>query len=466
MTQFYLQTRWKLEGKALYYYGLRNAPDLFRNRVRVSRAQLQILQTLPRPLTEAEKVILGPLLGKQVVEEGALRSIPTELSQARFCTSCCANDFMIPGLEFDEDGRCPLCQTREDTRHLRSLLPVLEDIPRSSHSRFDAALFYTGGKDSTFLLYHLAKVKKLRILALTWEIPFMSQSARQSIENAKNAFDTVEFISHRVNNRQLREFYRALYARSGNTCACPSLAYLLFYPTLVENRVPYFLAGNEPVQMLGLYYNHMAPPIAYAFPQKKGLTALFNLGRLLTLRPPLKQGQFQTLMTMKQLAYGSGFVQRRSGYENALVANVVAALHTVPDFLPPLKRSIRRSSRSGHVPAFVHFDFDRLAGGTYNWNQVKQILTRECGWVPPEDSAKALHTSCRIEKCKDHTQFLRFYRCESKMIPFSALEMALASHNCGRSPEELRYELTHLLGFTLEPPAECALMTGFLEQTP
>ena len=227
--------------------------------------------------------------------------------------------------------------------------------------------------------------------------------------------------------------------------------------------MPYFVAGNEPVQMLGLYYNHIAPPLAYSFADNKLLTALFNIGRLLTLHPPLRQGQFQTLMTMKQLAYGDKPIKKLSGYENELVSNIVEAIHSVPELLPPFKRSIRRSSWSGNVPAFVHFDLDKIFGGTYDWNKVKDILINECGWVAPDEDKKALHTSCKIEKCKDYTQFLRFYHCKSKMIPFSALEISLASRSCGRSREETIYEMENLLGFSLEEIPECAMMRAYLE---
>ena len=460
---YHLQTRWKLEDQGLYYYGLRNKEHLFKNLVKITRKQRDIVGNLPCHLTEGQKAVLGSLLGVQVVTEDQLRPLPASLREARFCTQCCANDFVLPGLEFDAQGRCPLCQTAEETRDLVSILPVVEDIPASPEVRFDCALFYTGGKDSTYLLYYLSKVKGLRVLALTWEIPFLSDSARRSIENAKRVFDRVEFVSHRVNEADLRRFYTKLYALSENTCACPSLAYLLFYPTLVEQRVPYFLAGNEPVQMLGLYYNHMAPRLAYTFWQSRGLTALFNLGRVLTLRSPLKQGQFQTLMTMKQLAYGDSWVKKHSGYDSELVSNIVAAIQSVPEFLPPLKGAIRRSDRTGRVPAFVHLDLDKIAGGTYDWNKVKDILVAECGWTPPQDDKKALHTSCAIERCKDHTQFIRFYHCRSKMLPFSALEMALASGRTGRTRQEMLYEMEHLLGFSLEEPGECALMRSFVE---
>lgn len=459
---YYLQNRWKLEDKKLYYYGLRNRNNMFRNCISLSTKQYLIVSSLPKNLNDNEKKILGDLLGVQVVLKEELKEIPQRFSEATFCKTCCANDFMIPGLEFDENGCCPMCQTSEDAIKLKSVVPLVEDIPRSRKSRFDVALFYTGGKDSTFLLYYLSSVKKLRVLALTWEIPFMSECAKASIEGAKKTFQNVEFIARSVSQDDLKRLYRKLYSLNENVCACPSLAYLLFYPELVENRVPYFVAGNEPVQMLGLYYNHMAPKIAYSFEKNSFLTALLNLGRILTFRPPLRQGQFQTLMTMKQLAYGDNPLKKLSGYQNELVSNVVEAIHAVPELLPPFKRSIRRSSRTGHIPAFVHFDLNKICGGTYDWNRVKHILIEKCGWVAPDDDKKSLHTSCNIERCKDYSQFLRFYYCRSKMIPFSAIEISLASRNCGRTKEEMIYETEHLLGFCLDEIPECSIMREFL----
>ncbi len=458
----YIQNRWKLENDRLHYYGLRNAPDMFKNDIALSKKQADVISTLPRQLNDKELSTVKALLGKQIVCRDELNAIPKNLSEANFCTSCCANDFIIPGLEFDSEGRCPMCQTADKVENFKSVVPLIDDLPRSKKSRFDIALFYTGGKDSTYMLYYLSKVKGFRVLALTWEIPFMSDSARKSIENAKRILNNVEFITRSVNQNDLRKIYKKLYSLSGNTCACPSLAYLLFYPELVANKVPYFAAGNEPVQALGLYYNHMAPKFAYSFADNRILTFLMNLGRILTLHPPLKQGQFQTLMTMKQLAYGDNPIKNLVGYHSELVSNVVEAIHEVPELLKPFKRSIRHSSFSGNVPAFINFDFDKICGGKYDWNKVKDILVNECGWVAPDDENKALHTSCKIEKCKDYTQFLRFYNCESKMIPFSALEFSLASRKCARTKEESLYEMEHLLGFSLEEPCECAIMRNFL----
>ena len=61
---------------------------------------------------------------------------------------------------------------------------------------------------------------------------------------------------------------------------------------------------------------------------------------------------------------------------------------------------------------------------------------------------------------------MRFYHCRSRMIPFSALEIALASRRCGRSREEFLAEMERNLGFSLEPVPECAGMRAWTEELP
>ena len=461
--EYFLQSRWRLEGKKLVYYGMRRGENLNKNVIKLNSRQAAVVKKLPIKLDKKQLKSVIKLVNNRIVIKELPRRIPTLLKEARFCRRCPANDFMIPGLEFDEDGLCPMCAAEERTKDLKSVVPIIDDIPRAKRSRFDVAVFYTGGKDSTYLLYYLSKVKNLRVLALTWLIPFASESAMRSMENAKKFLPNVEFVTRSVADADLKRIYRKLYELNENTCACPSLAYVLFYPTLVEERVPYFVAGNEPAQLAGLYFNGMAPRIAYKFWSNGFLNFWVNVGRILTLQPPLKRGQFHTLTTMKQLGYGTNKLLKLTGYKNELVENVTAAIHEVPKIVKPLKRVIRRSSFTGNIPAFVQVDFDKICGGRYDWHEVKETIKRECGWVAPEDLSKGLHTSCKIEKCKEYSQFIRFYEMRSRMIPFSAIEMCLAGRGKNLSREAAIEEIENSLGFSLEEVSECAIMKEYLK---
>ena len=457
-----LQNRWKLENKYLVYYGIRKKPYLLKNKIKVSKKQLTIINKLPKKLNDKELLLVKGLINQGIiVEESKLKKTPRSYEEAQFCNECVANDFIIPGLEFDENGICPMCANKDEAKKLKSVLPTINDIPYNKKGRFDIALFYTGGKDSTYLLYYLSKVLKLRVLALTWEIPFMSESAKVSIENAKNMFSNVEFISRRVSNKDLIKMYSKLYELNGNTCACPTLAYVLFFPDLVLNKVPYFVAGNEPVQIIGFYYNNIAPKITFTFHDNKFLNFLINVGRVLTLHPPLKKGQFHTLMTMNELARGNKLTKFLK-YRNTILENVRLSINEIEHIRKPLKKFIRKSSWTGNIPAFINIDLNKIAGGVYDWKKIKDILVKEAGWVAPKEEVKGLHTSCSIEKCKEYSQFIKFYQMESTIIPFSALELALASRNKNVSKEEALKEMKECMGFSLEEISECQIMKDYL----
>ena len=94
-----LQSRWKINGNNLIYYGLQNKENLFKNRIKISRSQAEIITSLPKKLNENELKSLGNLLNKQVVTTDKIRKIPKSINEARFCKNCSANDFIIPGIE-------------------------------------------------------------------------------------------------------------------------------------------------------------------------------------------------------------------------------------------------------------------------------------------------------------------------------------------------------------------------------
>ena len=124
-----LQNRWKLENKRLRYYGLRNKSVMFKNVVKLTAKQAKIVSRLPCELTDRECKCVGKLIGVQIVEENAKRVTPLSLDEARFCARCAANDFIIPGLEFDENGLCPMCQTVDETKNLKSVVPIKTFFP-------------------------------------------------------------------------------------------------------------------------------------------------------------------------------------------------------------------------------------------------------------------------------------------------------------------------------------------------
>lgn len=461
-----LQLRWRIEGATLAYYGLRSWPNTLRRTLFVGGRAARLLATLDgiRPLRAyPDSPVLRRLIRQEIVVDASQRKVlPRRLEEARFCAGCAANDYAIPGLELDENGLCPMCQTRRRFRRCKNVLPQLSRIPAGGPGRYDAAVFYTGGKDSSYLLYHLSRERGLRVVALCWETPFMSDWARQSIQRARERLPEVDFVVEAAPEEDLRQIYRRVYQLQRNVCICPSVAYVLFFERLVAWKVPYLVLGNEPAQCLNLLYNGMAPPF-YFRPWVQALARLaMNVLRAVTLRPPFAPGQLELYMTVRQLAFGRSPVTRLLGYQNELVEHTCEGLAQAPGLMAPFCSAVRRAGRNGKLPALIHVDLDAAAGGVYHWGRVKELLRRELGWVDAPEGDKGLHTSCAIERCKEWSQFTRFRDMDSRVIPFSALELSLASAGGALTREQAIRELAHHTGFTLSPPPENALVEAFL----
>lgn len=466
-----LQNRWIIKGKTLVYYGLRAKLNTFKNEIKISNRVADFIHQLDGehllneyPYYNSKQI--NKLIEQQIiVDVSEKKGLPSSIEEATFCTKCCANDFTIPGLELDSDGLCPICTTYPSIKKLKSPLPIMNVIPSTPKARFDVALLYSGGKDSTYMLYYLSKVLGLRVLALTWKQPYMSESALTSIENAKKCLPNVTFVIREASPFALKKIYKKSFELQGNTCICPSIAYILFYPLLLDNYVPYLVLGNEPAQAKAMIFNHLAPKFLYRPFIKNFMRFFMNIGRVLTFRKPFSKGQLEMFLTVKNIAFGKSRLLKFFHYENEVTKNLYTSLSAAKEVLIPLQYAVSKSRSGKNVPALVHIDFDALTeAGAYDWNHIKRLLKKEIGWIEPHQSLKGLHTSCNIERCKDFSQLENFKSMRSRIIPFSALELSLAVLSGSVTREGAIKEITKCSGFCASIPDESKLMMDFFNQ--
>ena len=113
------------------------------------------------------------------------KKIVKELNN-QICTKC-INDKTVKNIRFDSNGVCNFCRAYEEIEpklHDYNNLEknFLSRIKNSGH-KYDAAVGFSGGKDSTFVLYELVKKYKLKVKAFTLDNGFMSEEARNKIIN-------------------------------------------------------------------------------------------------------------------------------------------------------------------------------------------------------------------------------------------------------------------------------------------
>ncbi|MDE7214124.1 MAG: hypothetical protein K2N42_06050 [Anaeroplasmataceae bacterium] len=168
------------------------------------------------------------------------------------CTRC-VNDRTIKHIHFDEKGVCNFCNSYD------KLLPVLENqsyldmlfqnkIKDHSHT-YDVALGFSGGKDSTYVLYQLVHNYKLKVITYTLDNGFLSSEAKSKIDRLVKELGVVhEYVV--CDMTLLKDMYKVMVEKYLSPCiACSFLGYavMLNYATKVDAAIG--IHGRSPAQM-------------------------------------------------------------------------------------------------------------------------------------------------------------------------------------------------------------------------
>ncbi len=117
------------------------------------------------------------------------------MNKIKYCKKCVLNEY-YSGIVFNEDGICNHCENHSLSKPDTQLLDdrVLYEIGENNNT-YDLLVAYSGGKDSTYILHQLITKYKLKVLALTLDNHFLSETAFQNIDAASRilGFDHISF---------------------------------------------------------------------------------------------------------------------------------------------------------------------------------------------------------------------------------------------------------------------------------
>jgi len=463
-----LQYRWQLrEDKnkpVLVYYGLRNPPRHTRSILEVAPEIAKDIASLDggRPLSDLPETLTAHPGFVSLVEEGVIvdsASVrqPATRESRRQCIRCINDDYLIPGLEFDENGLCAFCQCYERAEKAGASAgpqnfiteeELLKAARTNTQSRFDVMVLCTGGKDSTYLLWLLAKKLGLRVLAAAWNMPYTNDTCRENLRRSIKLLPSAELIERTLSWDMIRQAMREQFAAVGVPCLCPTVAHVLFFPVAVEERIPFIMHGVEEVQLAVFSYvmNELKSP-------QKGAKS-----------PALSQREM-TLNFFDMVAHAPEPV---SPY--AMTAEFLLYQRSVRQRLDPLYRQLDQTLEAARrdpnlaIPEFRRLKTNESYG---TWKEVGDLIKKEMAWEMPPDHKGMLHTSCRIETVKDYCQSMRFRNMRSTFFPQSIVEVSAGIYFGLITREEGLAELEHL-GYHGEPEPLAPLLgdLGLQEQNP
>lgn len=113
-------------------------------------------------------------------------------NQPKRCRRCILPE-TFPGLRFDDSGLCSVCrdQPSSDETEAKSqeILARMNSLFETDHGGdYDCLVAFSGGKDSSYILWWLAVDRGLRCLAITIDNGFI---AKQAIENCRTITDSL-----------------------------------------------------------------------------------------------------------------------------------------------------------------------------------------------------------------------------------------------------------------------------------
>ena len=172
--------------------------------------------------------------------------------------SRCVNDKTVRNIKFDENGVCNFCRSYDkhyndlhDYDNLNKLF--LKKLRLGEQHKYDVALGFSGGKDSTYVLYMLKNVYGLRVKTFTLDNGFLSDEAKEKIGKLVKEFG-VEHEYVVCDQSLLKEMYKYIVTRYLSPCiACSFLGYaaMINYASKIDASV--CVHGRSIPQMLRNY---------------------------------------------------------------------------------------------------------------------------------------------------------------------------------------------------------------------
>jgi N-acetyl sugar amidotransferase len=187
---------------------------------------------------------------------------PLYEEKLQYCIRCCLPE-TVEGLKFDEMGICQACQAAEQKIHInwvereKELREILENAKRRSGDYYDCIVPISGGKDSTFQLYVMTQVYGMKVLAVTFNHNWLSETGKYNLQNSLEKFnvDHIMFTPNRALVNKLAK--KALYLIGDPCWHCHAGCGAFPLQIAVKFRVPLLVYGESISESSGraTYYD-------------------------------------------------------------------------------------------------------------------------------------------------------------------------------------------------------------------
>jgi N-acetyl sugar amidotransferase len=177
----------------------------------------------------------------------------------KICTKCLLPE-SYETIEYDAQGVCNICRQQEfkqgkiDWDKRRGMLVELIEEHRGKHE-YDCIVPFSGGKDSTFTLYHLVKEYKVKPLVVQFNHGFMRPTLLANNERTFKQLG-VDVLSFTPNWNVVKRLMREALIRKGDFCwHCHTGIFSYPMHIAIKYNTPLVFWG-EPSSEYTAYYDY------------------------------------------------------------------------------------------------------------------------------------------------------------------------------------------------------------------
>lgn len=173
----------------------------------------------------------------------------------------CGLDENYTKIKFNEQNVCNYCEFYEKYKiqlndasslEMKFQEKVAEAKAKAKKNKaaYDCLVGFSGGKDSTYIIYQMVKKYRMRVLAFTFDNGFSTQYGKDNIANALTKLN-VDHITFSMNDEILRKQYSMCVKMMKNFCSvCFHNMYYYSYLFAHQNKIPMIVNGRTVGQIL------------------------------------------------------------------------------------------------------------------------------------------------------------------------------------------------------------------------
>jgi N-acetyl sugar amidotransferase len=173
------------------------------------------------------------------------------------CTRC-VMDTTDPDIQFFPDGRCTCCRQYDEvsTKDLHSdetgqaaLLALIEEIKRRGVGNdYDCLIGLSGGVDSSYVAYLVAKKFGLRALAVHLDNGWNTELAVANVERLVKTLD-IDLITHVLDWSEFKDIQVSFIKSGISNIEIPTdhAIWAVLLKTAAKMKIPFVIAGNNVV---------------------------------------------------------------------------------------------------------------------------------------------------------------------------------------------------------------------------